>query len=88
MTNSIQWEAIEQWLLLLGLTDTVPVGQILEVIEKPRETLSEALDMVGIDYEDLHAFDLEAFEVEVPVKGYIPLFDPLGPYLFYPSHCY
>ena len=44
--------------------------------------------MIDVELEDLHAFDLEAIEVEVPIRTYLPLFDPLGPYLFYPRHCY
>lgn len=44
--------------------------------------------MVGIDFNEINAFDFEAIEVEVPIRAYIPLFDPLGPYLFYPQHCY
>ena len=44
--------------------------------------------MVGVDLEDVNAFDFEALDVVVPIKTYLPIADPLGPYLFYPPHCY
>ena len=44
--------------------------------------------MIDVDFEDLNAFDFEAIDIEVPIRTYIPVFDPLGPYLFYPQHCY
>ena len=44
--------------------------------------------MIDVDFEDLNAFDFEAIDIEVPIRTYVPIFDPLGPYLFYPQHCY
>ena len=44
--------------------------------------------MVGINYTALLDFDLESLEIDVPIRTYVPIFDPLGPYLFYPPHCY
>ena len=35
-------------------------------------------------FSEINAFDFEAIEIDVPIRAYIPLFDPLGPYLFYP----
>ena len=50
-----------------GLSEYINVTQIQVAIERPEETLAEALDMVDIDFEDLHAYDLEAIEVDVPI---------------------
>ena len=44
--------------------------------------------MTDLEFDDLHAFDFEALNIDVPVRTYVPLLDPLGPYLFYPPHCY
>ena len=40
--------------------------------------------MIDVDFTEINAFDFEAIEIDVPIRTYIPLFDPLGPYLFYP----
>ena len=88
LTNTIQWEALQSWVKDNNLSPFINVTQLQVLIDEPEKTLAEALDMINVDFEDIHAYDLEALEIGVPIRTYIPVLDPLGPYLFYPPHCY
>ena len=63
--------------------------EIQEIAQDPEAKLE---DYIGFKITDVTSNIVknrfEIVEVEVDLKYYIPMFDPLGPYMIYPSQCY
>ena len=75
--------------------------EIEDTLEDPNALISDVVRFVtgneDFDLEkelrgfldEVPEFDLKALEeLDFNAVGYLPLIDPLGPYLFYPDHCY
>ena len=101
--DRIAWDSFKQLISALGLDGIIDVDaiqafseQIEETIENPQTLLADvtgvnitaivesALDQIPDPTSFLNQFQ----NVNVKLTGYLPLLDFLGPYAFFPSHCY
>ena len=63
--------------------------EVEKVFDDPEAAISE---FIGVDVErvlnTILITEQEIVNVDVELKYYVPAFDPLGPYMLYPEHCY
>ena len=101
-TQRIDWDGLERFFSALGLENVINVQAIKEFAESVEETLEnpEALieDITGIQISNIIADFIDSIPevtdyitfdtINIDIIGYFPMLDVVGPYSFFPPHCY
>jgi hypothetical protein len=96
ISNIIAWDALQDLINAFGLDEYIEledveefVEQVEEIFNDPEAAISEFIGVdVGKVLDTILLTESEIVNVDVDLKYYVPAFDPLGPYMLYPEHCY
>ena len=92
--DNIAWEPLERLLEALSLDEVIDIDVLKKYAANPNLVLQ---DVTGINItkiieevvdQILETTSIVPETVNISIKGYFPMLDLLGPYAFFPLHCY